>query len=377
MKIVILGTRGFPNIQGGVEKHCEGLACALVKLNCDTIVFTRKPYVVDNARECHGVRLVCLPTIRHKTTETVIHTFIGIFAALYYRPDILHIQAIGPALFTPLARLLGMKVVVTTHGVNYMHKKWGWFAKLVLRIGEYMGAKFSNEMIAISAPIAEGIKTKYNKTAHVISNGVFSAETVDTVNMLHKFELEKDRYILSVGRLVLDKGFHVLIDAFINLSEAQSQISRERWKLVLVGEADHKGPYSRSLKKKAGKHQNIVLTGFLKSQALNELYSYTGLFVLPSFYEGLPIVLLEAMSYGASCIASDIQGNRNIPLSEDRYFPPGDPAALAEKVLQMIKKPLSEEEKKEQKLMISKNFNWQTAGKKTLEIYKKVIEKKP
>ena len=125
MKIVILGTRGFPNIQGGVEKHCEGLACALVKLDCDTIVFTRRPYVVDNARECHGVKLVCLPTIRHKTTETVIHTFIGIFAALYYRPDILHIQAIGPALFTPLARLLGMKVVVTTHGVNYMHKKFG------------------------------------------------------------------------------------------------------------------------------------------------------------------------------------------------------------------------------------------------------------
>jgi len=172
MKIAILGTRGFPNVQGGVEKHCEGLAVHLVQSTCDVIVFTRRPYVDENIKEYKGVKLVALPAIRHKSLEAPLHTLIGVFAALRYRPDILHIQAIGPALFTSLARILGMKVVVTSHGSNYEHLKWGRFAKLVLRLGEFVGVVFANKVIAISKNIADDIKRKYNREATIIPNGV-------------------------------------------------------------------------------------------------------------------------------------------------------------------------------------------------------------
>jgi len=137
LRVVILGTRGFPNVQGGVEKHCEFLSTHLAKQGCDVIVITRRPYVDETITEFMGVRLVAAPTIRHKALEAFLHTMIGVFTALRYRPDILHIQAIGPGLFVPLAKLLGMKVVLTSHGSNYRHLKWGRFAKLVFRLGEF------------------------------------------------------------------------------------------------------------------------------------------------------------------------------------------------------------------------------------------------
>lgn len=368
MRVVMLGTRGFPNVQGGVEKHCEGLSVSLVKLGCEVIVFTRAPYVDKHIKEFQGVKLVTLPALKHKYFENLSHTFIGIFVSLRYKPDILHLQAVGSALLTPLARLLGIKVILTSHGSNYKHLKWGTFAKLFLRLSEFLGITFANEVIAISRTVADEIKGKYNRDADVIPNGVFIPQTTTGERTLEKYSLEKNKYILAVGRFVPEKGFHILIDVF-------NRADLDGFKLVIAGEADHKDAYSMELKESGLKNKNIIMPGFLAGEPLQELYSHAALFVLPSFYEGLPIVLLEALSYGLSCIASDIPGNRDVKLAKERFFNPGDGLTLSKKLKEFATRPLTENEKEEQMRRTVEEYDWETIAQKTLEVYDRIINR--
>ena len=371
MKIAVAGTRGFPGVQGGVENHCEKLYARLAEKGCAITVFTRKPYVDSNITAYKGVSLVPINCTKNKFLEAIIHTFKGVLKARNLDPDILHIHAIGPSLFAPLARILGMRVVVTNHGPDYERKKWPLPARLFLKSCERMGAVFANGIIAISENIAVDIRRKYNRDAFVLPNGVDIPETANTDNILDKIGLVRNKYILAVGRLVPEKGFHDLIEAFNGLK--QDTGTRE-WKLVIAGDADHADNYSKFLKAEADKNSNIVLTGFLTGQPLKELYSHAGLFVLPSYHEGLPIVLLEAMSYGLSCIASDIPANKNIDLHEDRFFKAGKVDLLASKIREFISKPWEDKDRKEQIRMIADKYNWEKIAEETLKVYMRVVQ---
>jgi glycosyltransferase involved in cell wall biosynthesis len=379
IKIAVVGTRGFPGVQGGVETHCEKLYTHLAKKGCAIIVFTRKPYVNRNVKEYKGVKLIALPTLRHKYLEAFLHTFIGVFAALLYKPDILHIHAIGPSLFAPLARALGMKVVITNQGPDYNRGKWPPPAKVFLRFCERMGAKFASRIIAVSGNISDDIKRKYGKEVVTIPNGIEMPDHVKTQDILKKYGLQKRKYILSVGRFVPEKGFDDLMEAFEIASGTlcprndRERVMKDEWKLVIVGKADHEDKYSLSLKEKAKKNKNIILTGFLTGKPLQEIYSHAGLFVIPSYHEGLPIVLLEAMSYGLSCMASDIPANRNVGLDDDRFFKAGDVNAIAAKIEEFINKPFKDEERERQIYMITEQYNWGKIAEDTLKVYKTVI----
>lgn len=367
MRIAVLGTRGFPGTQGGVEAHCENLYPKLVKAGCEVAVFTRKPYAKYCPSEFKGVTLIPLTCPKNKFLEAFLHTFKGIFAARKIKPDIIHIHAVGPSLLIPLARCLGFKVIMTNHGPDYERKKWNFLAKTALRWGERAGSIWADDIICISGGIAAAIKRKYNRDAHVIPNGVIIPEAVNTDIMLKKLGLKKERYILAVGRLVPEKGLHDLVEAFGNIKSGL--------KLVIVGRADHEDRYSLGLKEQARNNPDIILTGFLTGMPLKELYSNAGLFVLPSYYEGLPIVLLEAMSYGLPCVVSDIPANREVGLSEDRFFKPGDIKSLSGKIKEFINKPMSEGEKRSQIKLIAEKYDWTDIAKRTMEVYEKVIAK--
>ncbi|MCP4748550.1 MAG: glycosyltransferase family 4 protein [Desulfobacteraceae bacterium] len=365
MKIVILGTRGFPNVQGGVETHCEHLSVNLAQKGCDVYVITRKPYIDPRIKQYKGVKLICLTAFKIKSIEAVLHTLMGLFVAFLLRPDILHIQAIGPAIFTPLARLMGMKVVVTSHGSNYRHLKWGGFAKFVLKIGEFMGVHFSNRLIVISNYIHDEIQSKYGKSSIIIPNGISVANKTQQTELLKELNIVPNKYIFAVGRLVPEKGFHTLIDAFNN-------VGSKDWKLVITGEADHEDEYSEKLKNSAKQNSNIIMTGYLAGDYLHQLYSHAGLFALPSYYEGLPIALLEAMSYGLSCIVSDIQGTRSINLDKDRFFQPGESKSLEDKMRRYMSQPLSSRHAKEQIFYVTGTFDWRRIARKTIQVYKSI-----
>jgi len=364
MKIAVLGTRGFPGVQGGVEAHCENLYPRLVKKGCEVIVFSRKPYVDAKIDTYERVKLIPLPCPKDKFLEAILHTFIGIFYSKKIKPDILHIHAIGPSLFIPLARFLGLKVVMTNHGPDYERKKWGGFAKIVLKLGEFLGSKFANEIICISEHIAESIRRRHKRETTIIPNGVVMPQILKTEDTIRKYGLTKEKYILSVGRLVPEKGFHDLIDAF-------NKVQLDGWKLVIIGRADHEDRYSLDLKEKATRNKNIILTGFLRGSSLQELFSHAGLFVLPSYYEGLPIVLLEAMSYGLSCIVSDIPANRNLALPQERFFKPTDVEALVAKIKEFSVKQLDKEEKIRQINVVAEKYDWNKITDKTFEVYNK------
>lgn len=369
MRVILIGTRGFPNVQGGVEKHCESLSVGLVANGCEVIVFTRRPYVDRDIKEFQGVKLVSLPAPKNKFFENILHTFLGILVSLRHKPEILHFQAVGSALLIPLARIMRLRVVFTTHGSNYRHLKWNTFAKLVLRFSEYLGVTFAHEVIAISQTIAQELKENYHRDAVIIPNGVPVSQIVSTQNVLQNYGLKKDRYILSVGRLVPEKGFHNLIRAF-------NMAGLKGYKLVIAGDADHEDTYSRNLKKSALENKDIVLTGFITTKNLQELYSHAALFVLPSYYEGMPISLLEALSYGIQCIASDIPGNRSLNLAEGQYFMAGDEMDICKRLKEFLSKPLTEKQKKDQIEKTTGEYSWDVIAQRTFCIYTRLLKRR-
>lgn len=366
MKITVVGSRGFPNVQGGIESHCEHLYTHLSHKGCDVIVYTRKPYVNIELKSYKGISLIPVSCPKSKFFEAIFHTFKGIIKAHKLEPDILHIHGIGPSVLTPLARLLGLKVVVTHHGPDYKRKKWSRPAKIFLKFCEWIGMNFADNVIAIAENIAEDIKRKFGRDATVIPNGVVIAQKEKTDIILKQFNLEKGKYILAVGRFVPEKGFHDLISSF-------NKVDFEHLKLVIVGDADHVGEYSRDLKVNAESNKNIIFTGFLSGQPLREIYSHAGLFVLPSYFEGLPIVLLEAMSYGLPCIASDIPANRNVELNNDRFFKTGDTEMLAEKIMKFIDNPWEDGEREQLFDLINEKYNWGKIADETLKVYERIL----
>ena len=363
MRIIVTGTRGIPNIQGGVETHCEELYPRLARLNFDVHLVRRSCYVpsTDKLTEFKGVKLSTLFTIRRKTIETLLHTFLAVLWAKKQKADILHVHAIGPAIFIPLARFLGMKVVFTHHGPDYDRAKWGPFAKFVLKLGERWGTSFANEVIVISEVIKELLAEKYNRTnTNLIFNGVTLPVFSTQSNYIKSLGLESRKYVFTLGRFVEEKGFDLLIKAFNNLKQNE-------FRLVIAGDADHEIPYSRHLKKLANIH-NVVLTGFVKGEELQQLFNHARLFVLPSFHEGLPISLLEAMSYRIPVLVSDIPANKQVLLPDYRYFTTGDTKSLESGLNEILEKkfePIDYD---------MSSYNWDQIALQTAELYKKVLK---
>lgn len=357
MKIIVLGTRGIPDILGGVETHCEELYPRVASMGHEVTIITRTPYVVDNKlKEYKGVKLKHIFAPKIKSFEAIIHTFIGVLYAGIKRPDILHIHAIGPMIMTPLARLLGLKVIVTNHGPDYDRQKWGKLAKSILKLGEYLGTKFANEVIVISEVINTILKTKYNRNdAHLIYNGVNLPSIAKQDDYIQSIGIERNKYIIGIGRFVKEKGFLDLIKAY---SQFKTDV-----KLVLVGDADHETIYSKNLKKEA-KKAGVILTGFIRGEKLNQIFSHALLFCMPSYHEGLPIALLEAMSYNLNVLVSDIPANLEVPLNKGDYFEVGNISKLTKKLNNKIMHP----EIPDFTQTIKDSYNWDKIAKQYISI---------
>lgn len=400
MKIVVTGTRGIPNVMGGVETHCEELFPRIAAMGEDVTVIRRKSYVNDGLKEWKGVKLVDIETPKKKSFEAIIHTYRAINMAKKLGADILHIHAIGPALLTPYAKMLGMKVVFTHHGPDYDRDKWGKAAKMVLKMGERMGCMFADEVIVISDVIRNLIKEKYGRTknVHLIYNGVSKPEICDYPEYFEELGIKKGRYILGMCRFVPEKNLHHLVEAFNIIKNEELRIKKQSAvqvneelrikkegsvqaneelrikkqgsaqadeelrikkqgstqaneelkgkdsgdddiKLVLAGDTDFEDDYSRGLKEMARKN-GVVLTGFVKGRKLHSLLTNCMCYCLPSSHEGLPIALLEAMSYGVKVIVSDIPANLEVGLPQNDYFHVGNVDELAKKLNDVMTHPV-------------------------------------
>lgn len=362
-KVAVTGLRGIPGVMGGIETHCEELLPRIAALapEMEITVLGRAPYLPNHLNWFRGVAVKPLPTLRRPGLEAVISTFTGVLHARRRGFDLLHIHAIGPGLLAPLARMLGMTVVLTHHGVDYDRAKWGRFARLMLKLGERWGVAAAHHVIAVSPSLFISLRERFPRHARKIShipNGAPALEHASESReaALDRLGLEQGGFILAVGRLVPEKGFDYLIDAF--------RASGSDKTLAIVGASDHDSEFARRLSSMAD--GRVRFLGLQPRSVLRHLYESTALFVLPSFHEGLPIVALEAGRCGAPMLMSDIPANRDVGLPNANYFPVGDVDALAE----ALRTPaetfgVNGDE-------IRRRFNWDVVAHAATDVYRKV-----
>jgi glycosyltransferase involved in cell wall biosynthesis len=361
MKVGVIGTRGFPEIQGGLETHCMELYTRLAELyDVKVTVYRRKPYINSKNTDSNfpNIRFVDFHVPKSKNLETFFHAFLATVHALFQHYDIVHFHNTGPGFFIPLLKLANPKIVFTYHNVSYIQKKWGVLARRFLSSSEIISMRSSDYIIFISDVLRSEMSAKYLlKNLKVIPNGVNIPVKSLNSDYIDSIGLEKYKYIIGVGRFLEEKGFDYLIRSF-----AKSSITE--YKLVLVGDTDYPTDYSNRLRLLA-KVNNIVLTGFIKGENLRQVFSFARLFIISSYAEGHPIALLEAMSYNIEVLASNIPANLQIGLEKKDYFKVGDEDDLKEKIL--IK--LSEKGDRNYTDLLLSKYNCDAIANETYKIY--------
>jgi glycosyltransferase involved in cell wall biosynthesis len=371
LRILVLGLRGIVDVQGGIETHARRLYPLLARLSCDIEVVQRSPYfpAERRRREWRGLTLTYLWSPKVRILETAVHTFLGVLYAAWKRPDVLHLHAIGPSLLAPLARLFGLRVVITHHGADYEREKWGSLAKAILRAGERLGIAFAHRPIVVSPVLKEAVETRYGIGASLIPNGAPVATPTRTRGILQRFDLRSRKYVLCVARLDPGKRQLDLIAAF-------QAAALEGWKLVIVGEFEPGDRYCEELAACAARDPSIVLTGYQSGIALHELYSHAGLFVLPSAGEGHPIALLEAAVYEVPLLASAIPANLALPLPRDCYFPVGDTETLAAQLKGYTRTSAAASAKRRAvHAAVRARYSWRRAAEHTSSVYRYVASR--
>lgn len=313
MKIAMIGHKRIPSREGGVEIVVEELATRLVKEGNIVDVYNRKGKNVQDKsadienkkiKEYKGVNIKTIFTINKKGLDALIYSFLATIRALFGHYDVIHYHAEGPCAMIWIPHLFKIRTVATIHGLDWQRSKWGGFATKYLKFGEKMAAKYADEVIVLSKGVQKYFKDTYNRDTHFIPNGVNKPEIKEPNIIKEKYNLEKDSYILFLARIVPEKGLHYLIKAFKDIKTDK--------KLVIAGGASHTNDYLESIKDMAKKDERIIMTGFVQGEELEELYSNCYLYCLPSDVEGMPISLLEAMSYGCNCLVSDIEENTQV-----------------------------------------------------------------
>ena len=332
-RLVVFGFRGFPNVEGGIETHAENLYPLLAEKLSDIRVVARAGHVASKKNYVYkNVLVVPLRAFSIPALENISHSIIALMYAIYVRADIVHIHGIGPALLTPLARLFGIKVLVTHHGKDYDSEKWNAVQKAALKLGEWVGMKCSNRRIAVSAHLRRHIESRFAVSASHIPNGVNISTVSSGKDVLKELGLEPGKYIIEVARIAEHKRQDHLIESFLALT------GLDDWKLVIVGDYSESDDFARKVVAMADRSDRIIMAGYRTGAGLSQIYENAGLFCLPSSYEGMPLAVLEAMSYGIPVVLSDIPAHQELGLDQAHYHKLGDVADLADRLsAQMIK----------------------------------------
>ena len=290
--------------EGGIEIVVKELCTRMARDGCQVTCYNRSGHHVsgaeyDNKIEYDGIRQKFVPTIERKGLAAVSSSFFAALYSAFGKYDVVHIHAEGPAFFSWLPKKFGKRVVVTIHGIDWQREKWksGFGAKFI-RQGEKNAVKYADEIIVLSKGVQDYFKETYGRKTHFIPNGVNRPQIREANLITEKFGLKKDSYILFLGRLVPEKGIRYLVEAFKNVKTDK--------KLVIAGGSSDTDSFMAELKELAKGDDRILFTGFVQGAMLDELYSNTYIYTLPSDLEGMPLSLLEAMSYGNCCLVSDI-----------------------------------------------------------------------
>ncbi len=376
MKIAMLGHKRIPSREGGVEIVVEELSTRMAKLGHDVTVYNRRGKHVldknqkqDNLKEYKNVKIKSALTIDKKGLAAVTSSFFATLKILFTKYDVVHYHAEGPCAWMWIIKLFSKKrVIATIHGLDWQRAKWGGFATKFIKFGEKMAVKYADEIIVLSENVQKYFKDTYNRKTIFIPNGVNKPNILKPELIKKKYNLEKDSYILFLGRLVPEKGIHYLIDAYNNLNTDK--------KLVIAGGASDTSDYLKELRQKSKNNKNLIFTGFIQDKELDELYSNAYIYCLPSDLEGMPLSLLEAMSYGNCCLTSDISECSTVLEDKGETFKKSDIKDLTKKLQYLIyNKKVVDKYKKESQSFILNKYNWDDIVDKTIELYEKKVQK--
>lgn len=377
MNIYFIGQKGLPSNYGGVETHVTELATRVARAGHRVTAYVRPWYNKNLEGMYNGINLVRLPSVRLKHFDAITHTFVSLLHACIIapRPDVIHIHGVGPALLAWIPRVLrpNSAVVVTFHCVDANHAKWGWFARLMLRLGERAAVTFAHETITVSKTLAKYIEKDFGKRVSVIPNGIVPHRVATDDILLKPFGLSSGNYILSVARLVPHKEIHTLIKAW-KKAKAEKPKALAGMKLAIVGGSTYTDEYVQYLHGLAAGDDSIVFTGYQNGATLKALFAGARFVAHPSAAEGMSIAVLEAMSYGKAVIASDIPENAEIAGEYGILFPLGDIDALAQKIVTLsIDRMEAAAIGHAARQYVEDEYHWDTITEDTLETYKNNI----
>lgn len=369
LKIAMIGHKRIPSREGGVEIVVYELSNLMAKAGNRVDVYNRSgahvsgsEFKSENMPLDGNIKIITVPTPQSKTLNAFVYSFLAASRALFGKYDVVHFHAEGPAAMCFLTKLFGIRTVVTIHGLDWQRSKWGGFATKYLKFGEKTAAKYADEIIVLSRAVQDYFKKEYGRDTVFIPNGVNAPQIKKASLITEKYKLEKDGYILYLGRIVPEKGVHYLIDAYSQLNTSMP--------LVIAGGSSHSQQYFDELKQKA-QGKNIIFTDFVQGQELEELYSNAYIYVLPSDLEGMPISLLEAMSYGNCCLTSDIPECTEVCGDKAVCFEKGNINSL-KKQLEMLlnSSDIVNEYKSAASEFICNKYNWQDVCRQTLRLYR-------
>ena len=367
VKIAMIGHKHIPSREGGIEVVVEELSTRMVKLGHSVTCFNRKGRHVsggeiEKLKEYKGVKIKEVFTIERKGLAAMTSSLFATLSASFSNYEVIHIHAEGPAFFSFIPKLFRKKVVVTIHGLDWDRAKWSGFAKWYIKQGEKNAVKYADEIIVLSQGVREYFLKEYGRETKFIPNGVNKPE-IREADEIKKWGLEKDNYILYLGRIVPEKGEHYLIQSYKKIKTNK--------KLVIAGGISDTAGYGKELKELAAGDDRIVFTGFVQGRALEELYSNAYIYCLPSDLEGMPLSLLEAMSYGNCCLVSDIDECVEVVEDKGVTFQRGNVDSLREKLEWLLgDKEAVEKYKREASPFITEKYNWDDVVEKTMRVYR-------
>lgn len=369
LRIAMLGHKRIPSREGGVEVVVEELAVRMVEKGYSVTCFNRSGHHVAGARfdaagaeNYRGVRCTEVFTVNRRGLAAMTSSFAASLRAGFGKYDVVHVHAEGPAFFSFIPKLCGKRVVVTVHGLDWARAKWGRFASWFIRTGEKNAVRFADEIIVLSKAVGDYFAETYGRKTVFIPNGASRQEKKEPLE-INKWGLEKDGYVLYLGRIVPEKGERYLIEAFKNIKTDK--------KLVIAGGSSDTDAFMTELKNMARDDDRIIFTGFIQGRTLEELYSSAYVYCLPSDLEGMPLSLLEAMSFGCCCLVSDIPECAEVVGDKAVTFRKGDTADLRERLEQLLADPDKVEGYKAGAAdHVCEKYSWDDVAERTAALYR-------
>lgn len=366
LNIAMLGHKHVLSREGGIEIVVNELATRMTVKGHQVTCYDRNTHHVsgeeiDKRKEYKGVKIIPVWTIEKKGLAAMTSSLSAAWKAAWGKYDVVHIHAEGPAAMSWLPKIRHKRVIVTVHGLDWARAKWGGFATKYIKWGEKQAVKHADEIIVLSRGVQKYFKDTYNRDTVFIPNGVSRPEIREAAEIKKLWGLEKDSYVLFLGRIVPEKGLRYLVEAWKGIKTDK--------KLVIAGGSSDTEAFMNELKQMSP--ENVVFTGFQQGRVLEELYSNAYIYTLPSDLEGMPLSLLEAMSYGNCCLVSDIPECAEVIEDKAAVFKHSDVSELKKALQQLLDNPgLVEQYKAGAAEFICRKYNWDDVVEKTLEIYR-------